>query len=389
MGARNHGVDVRAITSWALFGSFDWNGLLTRAEGYYEAGAFDVRATAVVGLIKQLAAEQEPNHPVLDQPGWWQRDDRFVCPPVPAVQLPDAMALPELQVHQKVQPSLAARPILICGAAGTLGRAFARICQQRGLVSVLLSRAGLDIADRASVDAALDHFRPWAVINAAGYVRVDAAETDGERCFRENTLGPEILATACARRNIGLAIFSSDLVFGGEAFAPYLETDVPAPLNLYGRSKAEAEARVQAAHPQALTVRTSAFFGPWDPHNFVHTTLEALQQGRPLKVAQDIVMSPTYLPDLVHATLNLMVDGASGTWHLTNGTAMTWAELAIEAARAVNGNTALIQPCAHASLGLAAPRPAYSALATGRGALMPTFEVAMARFLAERAVCAV
>lgn len=86
------------------------------------------------------------------------------------------------------QPDLLA-PVLICGATGSLGRAFARLCKRRGLEYMLLSRQDVDIADSNSVDAALDRFRPWAVINAAGYVRVDDAETDVERCFRENAVG--------------------------------------------------------------------------------------------------------------------------------------------------------------------------------------------------------
>ncbi|WP_198427093.1 sugar nucleotide-binding protein, partial [Acinetobacter baumannii] len=97
----------------------------------------------------------------------------------------------------------AQRPILITGASGTLGGAFARICRSRGLAHRLLSRAELDIADAGSVQRALDLHRPWAVVNAAGYVRVDDAERDRERCFRENAEGPAQLARACARRRPG------------------------------------------------------------------------------------------------------------------------------------------------------------------------------------------
>ncbi|MFN7132539.1 MAG: DUF4170 domain-containing protein, partial [Myxococcales bacterium] len=104
----------------------------------------------------------------------------------------------------------------ITGARGTLGRAFARLCELRGLEYRLLTRQELDIASPASVEAALDRHQPWAVINAAGYVRVDDAESDADRCFRENALGPAELARACARHGLPLVTFSSDLVFGGE-----------------------------------------------------------------------------------------------------------------------------------------------------------------------------
>ena len=89
-------------------------------------------------------------------------------------------------------------PILITGATGTLGRAFARICAERDLHCRVLTRAEMDITDPASIEAALERFKPWAVINTAGYVRVDDAERDAERCFRENTAGPANLAADAA-----------------------------------------------------------------------------------------------------------------------------------------------------------------------------------------------
>jgi dTDP-4-dehydrorhamnose reductase len=92
-----------------------------------------------------------------------------------------------------------------------------------------------------------------------------------------------------------------------------------APLNAYGRSKAEAERRVLDSDPQALVVRTSAFFGPWDEHNFVTQALAALGEGRPFAAAGDMTVSPTYVPDLVNACLDLLIDKECGIWHLTNG----------------------------------------------------------------------
>ena len=275
-------------------------------------------------------------------------------------------------------------PVLICGATGSLGRAFARLCRRRGLAFVLLSRQEVDIADRASVELALDLYKPWAVINAAGYVRVDDAESDAQRCFRENTLGSEILAAVCAMHHVALVIFSSDLVFGGDALDPYVETDKLAPLNIYGHSKAEAEKKVMMVHPEPLIVRSSAFFGPWDAHNFVSTTLASLQCGEPVQAADDIVVSPTYLPDLVNVTLDLLIDRATGIWHLSNGNPMTWAELAVKTATIARCDISLIQSCSNASLNLPAVRPAYSALTSERGLMMPSFESAFERFFSER-----
>lgn len=107
------------------------------------------------------------------------------------------------------------RPVLITGATGTLGRALARLCEFRGLEFRLVSRQQMDICDAGSISRLLDALKPWAVINAAGYVRVDEAEKESEKCRRANIDGPVLLAEACKERGISLLNFSSDLVFSG------------------------------------------------------------------------------------------------------------------------------------------------------------------------------
>jgi dTDP-4-dehydrorhamnose reductase len=170
----------------------------------------------------------------------------------------------------------------------------------------------MDITDLASVEHALARYQPWAFINASGYVNVDAAEADAERCFQANTPGPSILAIACVRHRVQLMTFSSDLVFDGKQILPYVEGDQVAPLNVYGKSKAEAERKLLSTDPNALVTRTSAFFGPWDRHNFVTKALDTLAQGEAFKAASDLVVSPTYVSDLVNACLDLLIDRASG-----------------------------------------------------------------------------
>ncbi len=278
----------------------------------------------------------------------------------------------------------ASRQIAITGARGTLGRAFARLCDDRALAHRALTRAELDIADPGSIEALLDDLRPWAVINAAGYVRVDDAEREPEACERENTVGPALLAAACARRGVPLVTFSSDLVFDGAKRAPYLESDAVAPLNAYGRSKVAGEARVLDAYPAALVIRTSAFFGPIDPYNFVTVALRELAAGRPFVAADDQVVSPTYVPDLVRASLDLLIDGAHGIWHLATPGAVTWAELAHRAAELGGLDPSGIVACSTAELHLAAPRPCYSVLASEHGALLPPLDQALERYFLQR-----
>ncbi len=377
-GARDAGADVRAFTVWALFGSFDWNCLVRECRGYYEPGAFDVRGgrprpTAIAGLMRELASGQVPQHAVLSAPGWWvRREDRHYCPPV-TTRFSDAV--PELHDSQN------AAPILIAGGSGTLGNAFSRICAERGLNHKLLCRADMDIADADSIARAFEAYRPWAIVNAAGYVRVDEAEDDAERCFRENTAGPQALARICERHGVRLVTFSTDLVFDGRRSEPYVEGDRVAPLNVYGRSKAEAEQRVLDENPEALVVRTSAFFGPWDQYNYIALLLRTLQAGGEFLAASDTVVSPTYVPDLVNGCLDLLIDEESGLWHLANGGALTWAELARRAAGLARVDASRLRALPSAQLGLKARRPAFSALASARAPLLPPVEDALGRYM--------
>jgi len=372
--ARQAGVDLRAVTLWALLGSHDWDCLLTACRDRYESGVFDVRGgaprpTALARMAGALARGKAPSHPVLATPGWWRRPSRML----------------HAGARRDDPPSADAPRLLITGATGTLGRAFARICASRGLDHHLLSRAGLDIADAGSVERAFDHYRPWAVINAAGYVRVDEAERDPDRCFRENAEGPALLARACARHGVPLVNFSSDLVFDGRRDAPYVEDDAVSPINVYGRSKARGEALVLDRHPGALVVRTSAFFGPWDEFNFVHLLLQALRAGQPFDAASDLTVSPTYVPDLVHACLDLLIDGECGIWHITNGEALTWHALARRVAQAATADASGLRARAWSEFGWLAPRPPYSALGSRRARVLPELDDALLRCMAEQA----
>lgn len=385
--ARIRGVDVRAVTAWALYGSFDWDSLLTQFPGHYEPGAFDVRGpgmprrTALGRLIGELANGRDApgslidGFPALGGPGWWRRDSRFLSGCAGVHVGPPKPRLP------KVVP----RPVLIAGAGGTLGHAFARICEERGLEHVACTRPELDISSHASIAAALDEIRPWAVINAAGYVRIDAAEADFNRCYRENRDGAVALARACESRGMSFLTFSTDMVFDGEGEVPYVESDPVRPLNVYGRSKADAETRVLNCYPGALVVRTSAFFGPWDRCNFVTLALDSLETGGDFSAAEDLIVSPTYVPDLAHASLDLLLDGESGIWHLANRGAVSWAALAHQAARQAGIEAPRVVRSSLEEGVPRAARPRYSALGTERGVVMPDLEDALARYVLKRA----
>jgi dTDP-4-dehydrorhamnose reductase len=365
---QGEGVDIRAVTIWSLLGCIDWNSLLLEKNGFYESGAFDVRSnpprpTAIAKAAEALSRTGEFDHPALDGLGWWQRDDRYFA-----------------QIRRLEAPTVIStqRKLLITGGTGTLGRAFARICSARHLQYDLLTRADMDIADQASVEAAIARHRPWAVINTAGYVRVADAEHEPERCFRENADGAELLARACAHLGIPFVTFSSDLVFDGSLGRPYVESDPVAPQCMYGKSKAEAEKRVRQVAPDALIIRTSAFFGPWDSYNFVHAVLRELAAGRPVQASDAVIVSPTYVPDLVHATLDLTIDHANGIWHLANQGSLSWHELAVRAACEAGLDTGMIFREESAAV--------TTSLSSERGLLLPRFDDALQRYVRENTV---
>ena len=357
---QREGADIRAVTLWSVFGAVDWCSLLTRREGVFEPGLFDMtgpepRPTLVAKAAQALARSGRFDHPVLETPGWWARGNRYVR---------------EGKIKARHLPTRQSRPILITGATGTLGRALHRICAERGLHAITTTRADLDITDPTAIERALIGLQPWAVINAAGFVRVADAANERERCFAENTTGPEQLARACAARNLPFVTFSSDLVFDGLGERPYVEGDPANPLCTYGASKYAAERLVAAACETSLVVRTSAFFGPWDRYNFIWSVLNRLHRGERVSASARDIVSPTYVPDLVHGTLDLLLDGEHGLWHLANPGQVSWYDLARAAANEAGLNTRLV-------VADATSEPRSTALSTGRGLVLPPLEKAL------------
>jgi dTDP-4-dehydrorhamnose reductase len=367
--AKQNGVDVRALTAWSLLGCYDWNNLVTTSAGYYEPGAFDVRGdtprpTALAGMIKSLTQGQSYMHPVLENAGWWRRSCRV---------LTRKDRHEYIKTHKEFN-SDPAKPILITGATGTLGVAFARICEYRALSYRLLSRHQMDIADPFSVDKNLNMLEPWAVVNTAGYVRVAEAEKESHQCYRENTTGAEILAKACEARGIPLLTFSTDLVFDGSGEG-YYEHDLVSPDNVYGKSKAEAERKVLKVCTKALVIRTSSFFGPWDEHNFLTIALRSWAEGKPVSASKNIIITPTYVPDLVHTCLDLLIDGEKGIWHVTNGEALSWCDFVHRLAVMMQVPSSLIN--AHEAA------PKNLALRSQKGNLLPSLQGSLERYLEE------
>ncbi|MGZ8551697.1 MAG: family 1 glycosylhydrolase, partial [Chitinophagaceae bacterium] len=354
-------IPVKAVTAGSLLGAFDWNCLLTTDNQYYESGIFDIsnnqlRATSLKKMIASLATQEYFDHPRLGQKGWWHN-------------INDTSTLP-----WSIQPnSKKMSPLLIIGKTGTLGTAFQKICEHRSIPCIAIGREQVNILDEQSILAAFEQYKPWAVINATGYVNVDEAERDAATCFAINVTAPSLMASLCRKSEIRFMSFSSDLVFDGNKNIPYHENDKVLPLNVYGCTKAEAEKSILSLNPTALVIRTSAFLGPWDNYNFASSVISALTDNQPFSMASDVMISPTYVPDLCNTALDLFIDEEEGIWHLSNDGMITWADFGGIIAERTGYKKHKLVSKPWSELQWEAQRPIYSVLESNKGIKLPSF----------------
>ena len=177
----------------------------------------------------------------------------------------------------------------------------------------------MDINDAGSVRAALDRYRPWAVVNAAGFAALGRAEQDAFLCLCENTVGSGVLGAACDDRGIRRAVFSSSLVYeGSRGTASRIESRSRQSSRTYGRSTIAMEDRVLRRAQDALIVRSGPRFGPWDDRNFVTRALRGVAAGEDVLAPTDAYLSPVYLPDFSNVVLDLLIDGEDGVRHVVH-----------------------------------------------------------------------
>jgi dTDP-4-dehydrorhamnose reductase len=248
---------------------------------------------------------------------------------------------------------------LIFGAAGLVGRALARELERRGEPFLALDRAGADITDPGRVAEVVRGFAPGVIYNCAAFTRVDDCETQAELAHQVNGRAVAHLAAAARAAGAALVQVSTDYVFDGAARSPYLEESPVGPLQVYGRSKLEGE-RAALAWERSLVVRTSWLFGIGGP-SFVATMVRLLTRPDAVRVVDDQVGCPTYVPFLARALVDLADRGARGVVHYRNADAVSWHAFAVEIARRVaSGRT--IEAISAAELPRPARRPAYSVL---------------------------
>ena len=158
--------------------------------------------------------------------------------------------------------------ILLTGSEGQVGSSVV----ERMPTIIACNRKMLDITDISSVKNAVEKYSPNIIINCAAYTAVDKAETEQEKAYAVNAKGPENLAKVCAENNILLIHLSTDYVFDGEKNSSYVETDMPNPQSIYGKSKWEGEKAIQQYCKNYMILRVSWVFGEYG-NNFIKTIL--------------------------------------------------------------------------------------------------------------------
>jgi len=251
-----------------------------------------------------------------------------------------------------------------------------------GVEPLPVTRADCDLAEPDHVELMFEKLRPEGVLHAAGFTQVDRAEVAEEVAIRDNVEATVAVAEAARRRGIPMLLASTDYVFDGKSDRPYREDDPPHPLNVYGRTKLDAE----LAAADAIIVRSAWLYGPHGRH-FPGQILALAAQTQELKVVHDQRGSPTSTLVLAPVLWELLLRGEPGVYHAACEGACTWYELA-RAVLELKGIRGIdVKPCTTAEFPRPAKRPAMSVLDCSkltaiRGRPLPHWREALAEFLA-------
>jgi len=219
--------------------------------------------------------------------------------------------------------------VVVIGANGQLGWEVCRRGAKQGFDIVRLDIPEFDITESSAVKKAVSRSGVSLVINASAYTAVDKAESEPELAFAVNRDGPAYLASSCAKIGIPLIHVSTDYVFNGDKQGPYLETDPPSPLGVYGNSKAAGETEVSGLLQEHIILRTAWLYGIHG-HNFVKTMLRLGKEKEIVRVVADQYGCPTYAADLADAIVAIATQISEqraitwGTYHYCGKGVTTW-----------------------------------------------------------------
>lgn len=261
--------------------------------------------------------------------------------------------------------------IWLIGNKGMLGTELSNLLSARGISFVGTDRE-VSILDPDELASFAQGKGITCIINCAAYTAVDKAETEEDLALRLNAEGPENIGRLASAIGARVVHVSTDYVFDGNGTSPYRETDPVNPASAYGRTKAAGEARLVAACPTAIVVRTAWLYGKHGP-NFVATMLRLMAEKDELGVVMDQKGTPTWAYDLSVALVALAGDDSTpaGPYHFTNDGQTTWYDFAVEIQRlgkelGILSRDCRVKPLTTAEYGSKTRRPAYSVLSKDR-----------------------
>uniref|UniRef100_UPI002627CF1B dTDP-4-dehydrorhamnose reductase n=1 Tax=uncultured Eudoraea sp. TaxID=1035614 RepID=UPI002627CF1B len=222
--------------------------------------------------------------------------------------------------------------ILVTGSSGQLGKCLQKIAAKyEALHFKFRDSDTLDITDTNSVNSEFQLENYDYCINCAAYTNVEQAEKTPERAFAVNADGVKNMAAACKKNNVVLIHISTDYVFDGEKEEGYITTDMPNPINQYGRSKLAGEIFIREIMDKYYIIRTSWLYSEYG-NNFYKTIVNKAKTESVLYITDEQTGCPTNAKNLAKYILDL-IDSKSakyGIYHFTDGKAMTWYHFAIE-----------------------------------------------------------
>jgi dTDP-4-dehydrorhamnose reductase len=249
--------------------------------------------------------------------------------------------------------------IAITGAAGLFGHGLVAVFSSRHTV-FSLTRAEADIADADSVRAALERIRPEVVVHPAGIPDLDIAEAEPARAHLVNVEGTRHVVESARAVGAGVVYISTDAVFNGQNTRPYVESDRPWPITVYGQTKLAGETIVRTL-PEHWIFRVSVLFGPGKT-NFIEKGLRKIAAGEPYVVASDQEGCATYTLDAADKIMEVVEARRCGLYHLANQGACTRYELARRAAELAGLDPAKVVGVPAAQMGRRAPRLKYAVM---------------------------
>ena len=289
--------------------------------------------------------------------------------------------------------------LLVAGASGFLGRnltleALASACQVVGVVheqpvdDLSVESVSADLTQPSAAKALLQRLRPATVVNCAAFADVDACEANQERARLLNVELPRSLASACAELGVGLVHISTDSVFDGTR-GGYTESDEPAPVNVYSRSKLEGERAVQSSFPEALIVRTNFIGVSNRGAGLADWASSRLEAGERINGFADVIFSPLLANELARVVLAAIDCGLQGLYHASAADACSKYDFACRLAAALGVDTGLVKSARLADAKLPAPRPLNTSMSPARlekalGRQMPSVDAAINGYVALR-----